>query len=216
MFDLEQSLTEWRQEMIRKGIGSPVPLEELEGHVREDIERQIKLGFTQEHSFATAVRKIGGADALRTEFARTCVPGPVRLVALAGIGCAVFAGLFLLWIWGNLLITHRSDGAERMLGSTAVGLVILSWWFGPRFFPVVRRPWIRSALGTACCVAGVGGVVLFVKFILPSLFNFPVRSDPPVGKVLVSVAWVLSAMAIFGGMAWGLEKASHKTIKQNV
>jgi hypothetical protein len=176
----------------------------------------MKLGFTEEESFSSAVRRIGGADALRAEFARTGVPVPVRFASLAGIGCAIFAGLFSLWIWGNLLITQKSDWAERMLGSMAVVFVLLSWWLGPRFLPVVRRQWIRSLLGTACCLTGIGGVVLFARFILPPFFDFPARNDLPIGKVLVSVVWVFSAMAILGGMAYGFEKAARKSNNQYV
>ena len=37
MSDLEQSIAEWRKQMLAAGIETPVPLEELEIHLREDI-----------------------------------------------------------------------------------------------------------------------------------------------------------------------------------
>ena len=40
MFDLEQSIADWRRQMLAAGIKTPVPLEELESHLREEIERQ--------------------------------------------------------------------------------------------------------------------------------------------------------------------------------
>jgi hypothetical protein len=40
MFDLEKSIPEWRQKMFAAGI-SAVALEELESHLREEIEQQI-------------------------------------------------------------------------------------------------------------------------------------------------------------------------------
>ena len=43
MFDLEKSIAEWRKQMLSAGIKTPVPLEELEIHLREEIEQQIKL-----------------------------------------------------------------------------------------------------------------------------------------------------------------------------
>jgi hypothetical protein len=44
MFDLEQSILEWRKQMLAAGIKTPVPLEELESHLREDIAQQMKSG----------------------------------------------------------------------------------------------------------------------------------------------------------------------------
>ena len=37
MFGLEQAIADWRQQMLAAGIKTPVPLEELEIHLREDI-----------------------------------------------------------------------------------------------------------------------------------------------------------------------------------
>ena len=36
MPDLEQSIGEWRKQMIAAGIQSPVPLDELESHLRDE------------------------------------------------------------------------------------------------------------------------------------------------------------------------------------
>jgi len=40
MFDIEQSFTEWRKQMLAAGIKTPVPLVELEIHLREDVEKE--------------------------------------------------------------------------------------------------------------------------------------------------------------------------------
>jgi hypothetical protein len=40
MFNLEQAISEWRRQMIAVGIKTPVPLEELESHLREDVEQR--------------------------------------------------------------------------------------------------------------------------------------------------------------------------------
>jgi len=41
MFDLEEKIAEWRRQMLVAGIKTPAPLDELEGHLREEIELQI-------------------------------------------------------------------------------------------------------------------------------------------------------------------------------
>ena len=68
MFDLEQSIADWRRQMLAAGIKTPVPLEELEIHLREEIERQMKSGLSEQGIFNSAVQKIGEARVVQTEF----------------------------------------------------------------------------------------------------------------------------------------------------
>ena len=51
MFDLEQSIAEWRRQMLAAGIKTPVPLEELEIHLREDIRAADAIGFKSANGF---------------------------------------------------------------------------------------------------------------------------------------------------------------------
>jgi hypothetical protein len=67
MFDLEQSIAEWRQRMLAAGI-QPVPLEELESHLREEIEELVEAGAPEERAFRMAAENIGQAVPLKTEF----------------------------------------------------------------------------------------------------------------------------------------------------
>ena len=68
MFDLEQSISDWRRRMLAAGIKAPMPLDELESHLREDIEQQMKAGLAAQQAFHAATEKIGQANALKTEF----------------------------------------------------------------------------------------------------------------------------------------------------
>jgi hypothetical protein len=68
MFNLESSIAEWRQQMLAAGIKTPVPLEELESHLREEIEGQIQSGMDEERAFRMAVKNVGPAEPLKTEF----------------------------------------------------------------------------------------------------------------------------------------------------
>jgi hypothetical protein len=70
MFNLEQSIAEWRRQMLAAGIETPVPLEELEIHLHEEIERQMKSGLDEQAAFETSVQQIGQAGTLKTEFAK--------------------------------------------------------------------------------------------------------------------------------------------------
>src|ERR1700677_4553154 len=71
MFNLEQSIAEWRQQMLAAGVKTPVPLEELESHLREEIEQQIRAGLSARSAFDTSVAQIGRPASLKEEFAKT-------------------------------------------------------------------------------------------------------------------------------------------------
>jgi hypothetical protein len=68
MFNLEQSIANWRRQMLAAGIKSPVPLEELESHLREEIDEQIRSGIKEERAFEMAIQHIGHAELLKKEF----------------------------------------------------------------------------------------------------------------------------------------------------
>ncbi len=70
MFDLEASIADWRKQMLAAGIQAPVPLEELEIHLREEVERQGKLGLHESEAFHSAAQKIGQPESLKIEFKR--------------------------------------------------------------------------------------------------------------------------------------------------
>jgi hypothetical protein len=70
MFNLDQSISAWRSQMLAAGVQSPVPLDELESHLREDIAQQMQSGLDAQAAFAIAVGRIGQATALKKEFAK--------------------------------------------------------------------------------------------------------------------------------------------------
>ncbi len=91
MFNLEQSIAEWRQQMLAAGIKTPVPLEELESHLRDDVEQQVRAGLSLQQAFETAIPRIGQAAVLEREFEKvgglrsTRARAKQALFTLAGI-----------------------------------------------------------------------------------------------------------------------------------
>lgn len=71
MFNLEQAIAGWRRQMLAAGIKSPVPLEELESHLRDDVERQVAAGAGEARAFELAVQRIGQPAPLRKEFLKS-------------------------------------------------------------------------------------------------------------------------------------------------
>jgi hypothetical protein len=68
MFDLESSISHWRYQVQCAGIQSSERLDELESHLREEIDHRIKSGLNHEDAFIFAVKKMGRPSSLSAEF----------------------------------------------------------------------------------------------------------------------------------------------------
>ena len=70
MFDLDQALMAWRQQMNAAGLHDPEDLNELESHLREDVESRARSGLDERLAFEAAVQRMGQATSIRTEYAK--------------------------------------------------------------------------------------------------------------------------------------------------
>lgn len=156
MFDLIKSIEEWRQEMLAAGIETPMPLEELECHLREDIERQIQSGTGEQQAFESAVTRIGRGSLLRAEFAKNeglpCLPSDNNssmadrvLGVLWLAGCLWSLITLELWFIGPITMSDPPDIARFPLGN-----------------PPGTTLFLFNGLAVAIYMAGiVGGAFLF-------------------------------------------------------
>ena len=94
MFDPEQSIAEWRRQMLAAGIKTPVPLEELECHLREAVQKLTASGMEPQVALAAAIKKIGLPIPLQAEF--TKVDKKSRLTEQFVINLLVYALWFCL------------------------------------------------------------------------------------------------------------------------
>ncbi len=195
--------------MLAVGIKTPTPLDELEIHLREEIEQQVKTGINETDAFNSSVKKIGRASALKLEFKKVFVSMETRFVKLAGMACGLTAGFFSLWILYNLLFLHQVSNASRILGFMAVASTILSWRYGRALLPAIGNRHAGKVIAAACCLTGVSVVLLFIK-IIPHFFDVPAGSEIPASQLLVLFLWAWTAMAVLGAIAYGIEDAAHK------
>src|SRR6516162_9537709 len=92
MFSLEHAIAEWRRQMIAGGIKLPDVLDELESHLRDDIQRRVQSGTETRSAFETSVEQIGPARLLQSEFRKiNCTKSMKRIlfVILGIIGVLV-------------------------------------------------------------------------------------------------------------------------------
>lgn len=226
MFNLDQTIANWRRQMAAEGIKTPAVLDELESHLREDIERQLRAGVNAETAFKTAVERIGQSDLLKAEFAKVGGIRGVQWGKVVGIACCLVALPLPAWAVPNFLMVHELTASDRLLGSAAVVLTFLSlasWRFSYRFLPVIHNRRARSKATITCGLAGLAWLYVFMVLlftvIVPSLFSSSAaqRGDfRPVFVMGIATLWAMAVTAVLGGIAYGLEEAARRQFRKDV
>jgi hypothetical protein len=210
MFDLEQSIADWRRQMLAAGIKTPVPLEELEIHLREDIAQQMQSALTAQQAFGIAVEKIGQAPELKREFKKVCAPMDMqKIIKLAGVIFVTLALFCPLFLFLPFFLDDRLSLTTRMLALAVYVITaaasVLSWRYNHKFLPVIRNQPLRRAAGIVC----YGASLLWMRF---GVFHFSPGGSYPRSLLLMPFIFGLEwmVMAILGGVGHGLEKAASK------
>ena len=210
MFDLEQSIAAWRKQMLAAGIQAPVPLEELECHLREEIERQMKAGLNEQDAFTAAVQKLGSADTVQTEFMKVDkIQGALKW-KLMEIGLTLMTILFPL-VMGGIVLKRANfidmTAAEERSSLLALAVFSLLAWtgrLGHRLMPIIQNRRIRDAILFSCCAPLMLWWVVFFRLILP-------RQEFTMGELMVAFDWAFFTPAgVCIGLNWGIETAARK------
>ena len=96
--------------MLAAGIKTPVPLDELETHLREDVERQVRAGIDVQGAFVAAVWRIGRADTLRPEFEKTAAERKT-MKRIVVIGAGIIGVLIGMAFVMPAVALYRHQGA---------------------------------------------------------------------------------------------------------
>jgi hypothetical protein len=67
---LEEQIGQWRTYLGRRRAIHPADVEELEDHLRDQIESLVDAGLSPDEAFLVAVKRMGAQDAIANEFAR--------------------------------------------------------------------------------------------------------------------------------------------------
>ena len=209
--NLEENISAWRKQMLAAGIKTPVPLEELENHLREDIAQHIQAGWSAQQAFEIAVKKIGPASELKNEFKKIGTPMKIQqIIKLAGAICVTVALFCPLFMFLPFLLAHELNLMTKMLGlavyATIIATIVLSWRYNHKLLPAIHNQLPRRAVGLVCYV----GCLLWIRFVL---FHLPagVLHSQSIFLVLFIFGLECTVIAILGGVSHGLEKAASKT-----
>lgn len=200
--------------MLAAGIKTPVPLEELESHLREEIERQMRAGTDMPVAFARAVSQIGKGTELKTEFFKTS-----RLHRLlhyefinkeweskwSPAGHVISYAIILLFycaivIWNTSAGLTSGERLAGLAGAAVTFLLVNAGLLGSRVLPVIVSQRKRMA------VYAIGGFLIALGIMI-----FLARLNVGMGALIMALSWAfLAPLGAFSGFILGLEKAAQK------
>jgi len=192
--------------MLDAGIRTPVPLEELESHLRDEIERQMKTGLNAQQAFAVATRQMGNADRLKSEFRKEAKEA--RNWKLIHVIWAVYLCLLTSGFANVLFQNGNLTSAQRMSGLTALAvfnLLTVTGRLAYRLFPVIPNRRIRTVTVVSIGVMGALWLTIFFKAILPRVAN---AVSPP--TVVTGLWGVMVPIGILYALIVGIETAAWK------
>jgi hypothetical protein len=98
MFNLDEAISHWRREMAGAGIPGSRLLDELESHLRDDIDALVSAGMPEAQAFRLAVSRLGEADSVSAEFRKLSNTSsmPVKIGARLWTGLLVVLAARLL------------------------------------------------------------------------------------------------------------------------
>jgi len=197
MFNLDQAVADWRRQMAAAGIESAEVLDELESHLRDDVERQVCSGAEAQRAFDSAVRRMGSAQALRREFAKSGRADEPRRRRFMKCLCFTFAaGVLLINTW--TLIEFDLSVLERLAGSCAVALAALYLASVPFLHRMLSGVAHARLLG-AVKIAGWFVVLLPIGALLAAVHVIHLE----IGIIATMIIWLLCAAVAITSFACG-------------
>lgn len=218
--DLERRIEEWRGHLDRARAVGTADADELESHLREQIDALRAAGLDEDEAFLIAVKRLGELDAISREFARTnsgklwkqlVGPTPAAVPPRRGNGlaAALLIGLIAAAVLQTIRVLTIGAFSSELDGEVAgrgpdptwllrnAGLIpvaaIAAWLL------VRRRPGPRIVLAT---VVPIAAVALWMN-----LAPFDAAADagaqtPLLAALHAPVAcWLLVGIA-YTGLAW--------------
>lgn len=206
MADLEDRIASWRRELSSGMEDRPEVMDELEDHLRQELETLTRAGKTPDDAWDAAVGALGDAKQLAREFAKTSraswLPTRVAILVLGGCGLAVGAFLLVAVLRdrvGTLLAAHLfaillGYGATFAFGFSAAAAVVAhaTGTFGARQAQAFRRAGTRLAATAAAFT--LAGIVLGAIWLRANLGRYWGWDAREVGGLCI-LGWNCAALA---------------------
>lgn len=175
MHNLEQLVAEWRKTMMAAPAVSHETLDELENHLRENVEQLVRSGITEREAFLRAVKQLGGAPAIASEFRKLDQSTwlPVKLVIGFGLLLAVAMMIFVIaqldagrmnfLLAGHVFAVTLGYATTFLVG--ALGICFVAQRCLSDFSPFRMRSLTRITFGLGGVAAGMTAVGIILAMV---------------------------------------------------
>jgi len=201
MFNLNEAIAAWRRQMLGNGITSVEVLDELESHVRDDVEEQVRAGVDTKAAFDSAIQRIGPAVALKREFAKS---GPPQVIWHGNFWrnfyyCSTAIAILVdAWTFASfeLSLPERAAGVcvVAVFAWYLLRLPFLRWWSGG-----IARKRFLSAMKLVAII----GPIWVLLALLTALRVVHIE----IGIIPAMIMWSLCAAYVFTGLVCGLNNS---------
>jgi hypothetical protein len=207
MRNLEQQIADWRRTMAKAADHRRELLDELEEHLRDEIDRFVRSGISEGNAFQMALSKLGAPSGVAAEYDKLTANQrawwPVKLARLCAIATVLLSGALLIRRIdkvGVLLASHVwfvTIGYLLMLAVGGLGIcyICAGWFGGPG--PTQRHSLVRSTFQFANMAAILTGVaVILGMFWAKENWGRYWAWDPKETGAAVIIVWALLISAL--------------------
>jgi hypothetical protein len=197
MFNLEEAIAKWKRQVAAAGIKPLEVLDELESHLRDEIERQLQSGADEQHAYEAAVAAIGQVNALRVEFAKLkrADEGWRKFLRVFYFSSVAFILLVNTWT----LLEYEMSLLEKFIGICAASLITLC---------LACLPYLLNSLPAAPYT----GLLRIIKLAINLVWLWPIWAllqathtvNLEVGMIPTAILLCLTAAIGLAALAYGL------------
>jgi hypothetical protein len=211
MFDLEARIRQWREDLVRRLGDRGDTAEELESHLRDELQRLALAGRSPEEAWTTAVAKLGDAGKLAAEFAKVPAGRPLRwapawivvvtyFFVITGLVCPVIAHADERH-WTALLTMHVVTVSIGYAATFAFG-ILTAWLALSRLWGGITTERVECLRWWGHQFARFAVVFCSIGFVLGAIFakdNYGAywENDPREIGGLVMTLWAIAAAIYF-------------------
>lgn len=177
MFDLNEEITNWRITLAESEKCSRPDIDELETHLREEIDHLTPAGLSQQEAFVIAKGRLGDTTSLENEFAKVN-GGYILANRLFWMAAGAFAYM----------------AAFRVAGASSAAAVFIGSQVGLQLYGA-------AALGIVAGALAYGVILLLVCLACrphSNLFRFRTFSGNRRGKIVLFASLFVMVLALSG------------------
>lgn len=192
MFDLNEQIIKWRSNLAQSQTLGSSDIDELESHLREEIEHLTGLKLSDEEAFWVANHRLGSTDSLAGEYAKINRSSIFRRrlsLMITGILTYLLATHFATAVSKDCVLLAANSGITgyRSLGVIGFGsqiLILMTTFFLGYFICrlIIQRPGFKKQikqLTTRMCLLTVLLVFLIMTVVYRATFHIPVPGFRP-------------------------------------